>query len=292
LVSVVFVQAGRAVTGSVASGPTVYIATGENFPDALGAGPAAAVAGGPILLVRQNSVPSQTATELSRLKPNKIVLVGGTGVISSGVETQLAAWAPVTRIAGTDRFDTAARISAATFPTTGGVATQAGGAGGKYASVSSPITLVDVTWTEIGALTVQIPGGGGLLDVSAPVGLTQPSGSGGSLVAVSLALDQPCKDTSTEYAGATVDVYNALYGSATLNTALPIAAGSHTLRTCAYALHAASSLDTTEVNESRISAVWVPTSVKGIAALGGPAGGQRLGDVVDRIKTRVTDLRN
>jgi len=111
--------------GAGASGPTtevVYIATGENFPDALGAAATAALGLGPVLLVQQNAVPAPTLTELNRLQPPDIVIVGGTAVISAGVEAQLEGlgWGPtVTRIAGANRYDTAAALSFATFPTSG-----------------------------------------------------------------------------------------------------------------------------------------------------------------------------
>jgi hypothetical protein len=100
--------------------PVVYIATGTNFPDALAAGPAARTEGGPLLLVTRTDVPGATATELQRLKPGRIVVVGGTGVISDTVISKLRSYTAgtVTRRAGADRFATAASISRAVF--TGG----------------------------------------------------------------------------------------------------------------------------------------------------------------------------
>ena len=53
----------------------VYVATGENFPDAL-AGGAASGGEGPILLVRKDVIPSATVNELRRLKPKRIVVLG------------------------------------------------------------------------------------------------------------------------------------------------------------------------------------------------------------------------
>jgi hypothetical protein len=100
----------------------VYVATGENVPDALGAAATAAVGLGPVLLVQQNAIPQPTLAELNRLQPPQIVIVGGTAVISAGVQGQLEAlgWGPVvTRIAGANRYATAADLSAATFPTSG-----------------------------------------------------------------------------------------------------------------------------------------------------------------------------
>jgi putative cell wall-binding protein len=95
----------------------VFIATGQNFPDALAGAPAAGKLGGPILLVQQNSIPSSTATELSRLQPGRIVILGGTAAVSSGVATTLGQYTngTVTREDGVDRYDTAAKVSHDTF---------------------------------------------------------------------------------------------------------------------------------------------------------------------------------
>ena len=58
---------------------------------------------------------SSTADQLRRLAPSRIVVTGGGGAVSSAVEQALRAYAPVTRIAGADRYATSAAISAATF---------------------------------------------------------------------------------------------------------------------------------------------------------------------------------
>lgn len=117
-VSVAWVGAASRVSAG-SSTPVVYVATGENFPDALGAGPAAATVNGPILLVAQNAIPGETAAELTRLAPDKIIVVGGTAVVSVSVENGLKAYAgTVERIAGSNRYDTAAKLSAVTFPVT------------------------------------------------------------------------------------------------------------------------------------------------------------------------------
>jgi len=97
--------------------PVAYVATGEDFPDALTGGPAAAKLGGPILLTRKDKLPSATVSELRRLKPERIVVLGGTGVISEAVQSALAAHTSgeVTRLAGADRYQTGAAISKAVF---------------------------------------------------------------------------------------------------------------------------------------------------------------------------------
>jgi putative cell wall-binding protein len=96
--------------------PVVYVSTGATFPDALAAGPAATKLGGPVLLVATNRIPSATAIELRRLRPGRIIVAGGPAVVSSTVLSGLRSYAgSVSRQAGSDRFSTAAAVSAATF---------------------------------------------------------------------------------------------------------------------------------------------------------------------------------
>lgn len=93
--------------------PVVFVATGQSFPDALASGPAANRAGGPLLLVRSNAIPASTVAELARLRPARIVVVGGPGVVSDGVLAALRSYTTgsVTRQWGADRFATAAEVS-------------------------------------------------------------------------------------------------------------------------------------------------------------------------------------
>ncbi len=98
-----------------------YVATGANFPDALAGGPAAAYQNAPLLLVTASSIPSATATELSRLHPKKIVVLGSASVVSDTVKTSLQSFTTtqtagsVVRIAGSDRYATAAAVSRSAF---------------------------------------------------------------------------------------------------------------------------------------------------------------------------------
>jgi len=98
---------------------TVYVATGENFPDALGVGSVAALTNAPVLFVRKDSIPAATTEELNRLQPANIVIVGGTGVVSDAVKTTLEGMTfhpTVTRLAGADRYATAVEVSKSRFP--------------------------------------------------------------------------------------------------------------------------------------------------------------------------------
>ena len=97
--------------------PVAYVATGMNFPDALAAGPAAGIAGGPVLLTDRGHLPQATRTELSRLRPGRIFVIGGTAAVSGRVASDLQAYTsrPVERIQGADRYATAAALSKRTF---------------------------------------------------------------------------------------------------------------------------------------------------------------------------------
>jgi hypothetical protein len=90
------------------------IATGADFPDAMAGGPVAHALGGPLLLVPRDRVPPGIATELERLAPRRVIIAGGTSVVSAPVVSRVGALvgrAPQ-RVAGPDRYATAARMAA------------------------------------------------------------------------------------------------------------------------------------------------------------------------------------
>lgn len=93
------------------SADTVYIASGESFPDALSAAPRAGLTKMPLMLTKQASLSSATAAQLERLSPRRIVLLGGTEAISSTVESQLKQYSSnIVRINGANRYEVSARI--------------------------------------------------------------------------------------------------------------------------------------------------------------------------------------
>ncbi|MBA4248224.1 MAG: hypothetical protein C0444_08025 [Microbacterium sp.] len=98
---------------------TAYIATGLDFPDALAAGPAASSAGGPVILVRGTSttVDTNTLDLLSELGVSNVVIAGGSGVVTTGIATQLDVLYSVVRNAGADRYATAIAINDYAFTT-------------------------------------------------------------------------------------------------------------------------------------------------------------------------------
>jgi YVTN family beta-propeller protein len=69
--------------------PVVYIANGLNFPDALSGAAAAGTNGAPVLLVESNGITADIRTELQRLNPASIVVLGGQGSVSTLLEQGL-----------------------------------------------------------------------------------------------------------------------------------------------------------------------------------------------------------
>ena len=161
---------------------TVYVASGEAFPDALAAGPLAAHEEAPLLLTARDALPRPTATELRRLAPDRIVLVGGEVAVSGAVERELQAYAGrVDRVAGRDRYDTAARLARAGWGTStvdaayvanGEGFPDALGASARAAREDVPVLLTrrdgvpDTTATTLDVLgvdTVTVAGGPGVV---------------------------------------------------------------------------------------------------------------------------------
>ncbi|MHB9002858.1 MAG: tandem-95 repeat protein, partial [Coriobacteriia bacterium] len=135
---------------------TVVIATGRNWPDALGGTALAGVLDGPILLVDTASIPSSVVNEIERLGAERAIILGGTSAVGVQVEQALAAQFgdadAVKRIAGSNRYETAERIAAAViaaqpdydgtaFVATGGTFPDALGAAPLAASQGWPLYL-------------------------------------------------------------------------------------------------------------------------------------------------------
>lgn len=101
-----------------AGASNVVIATAMNWPDALGGSALAGVLDAPILLTYQGSLSSEVISEITRLGASRAYILGGTGAISSSVQSSLnSLFGPsnVERIGGRDRYETANMIAARTI---------------------------------------------------------------------------------------------------------------------------------------------------------------------------------
>ncbi|GAA2040772.1 hypothetical protein GCM10009819_27970 [Agromyces tropicus] len=103
------------------SASIAYLATGTGYADALSAGAAAGKVKGPIVLVsgRAGSVDSATRGLLTSLKVGEVRIAGGTGVVSSGIESSLKTSFSVKRYGGSDRYATSAAVVRAAYGTGG-----------------------------------------------------------------------------------------------------------------------------------------------------------------------------
>ncbi|MCS5713867.1 cell wall-binding repeat-containing protein [Herbiconiux sp. CPCC 205716] len=89
------------------SADTVFVASGEKFPDALSATAVAAADKAPLLLTTASSMPAEVLAEIVKVAPKNVVVVGGPLAISDAVVAQIdaASTATITRVGGADRFE-------------------------------------------------------------------------------------------------------------------------------------------------------------------------------------------
>jgi putative cell wall-binding protein len=118
-----------AMTGWSEGAKTVIIARSDDFPDALAGVTLAKKYDAPILVTSPVSLEKSVLEVLQELKPQEIIILGGTGAISAKVENQIkdgASWTDnIRRIAGKNRYETAALI-ASEIPNSGEIALATG----------------------------------------------------------------------------------------------------------------------------------------------------------------------
>ncbi|QJU53436.1 cell wall-binding repeat-containing protein [Herbiconiux sp. KACC 21604] len=142
----------------------VYVATGASYPDALGAGAAAAEAGGPLLLTAPNELPAAVKQAITELSPERIVVVGGPNSVSESVLKQLRTLAPsVERRSGADRYassraivETAFDSASTAFIATGATFPDALSATSAAASEGAPVLLIPGTASAVDAETLAL----------------------------------------------------------------------------------------------------------------------------------------
>ena len=118
-----YATAARTAVSTFARSETVLLANGQSddprtrrseshFPDALAGSYLAGDRKGPTLLATETTLPQPTRDALGQLAARNVVILGGTAAISRGVEDQLRRDGfTVTRIAGTNRYETAQRVA-------------------------------------------------------------------------------------------------------------------------------------------------------------------------------------
>jgi len=100
------------------------IVNGTAWADALGGSALAGAIDGPILLSQRDVVPWKVRTELSRLKPTRVYLLGGTSSLTPAVASQVTAslgsGVEIIRIGGRDRYVVATKVASETADVLGG----------------------------------------------------------------------------------------------------------------------------------------------------------------------------
>jgi N-acetylmuramoyl-L-alanine amidase len=103
-------ETAQRVAERVGAKGQVILANGDQFPDALAISAYAGVTETPILLTSTKKMPAATQQELNRLQQKgdlNTIVVGGEAVVSSATLSSLNS---VQRIAGNDRYETAAEV--------------------------------------------------------------------------------------------------------------------------------------------------------------------------------------
>lgn len=93
---------------------TVILTNGNSVVDGVTATPLSAVNDAPILLVEKDNIPQPTKDELKRLNPTNLIIIGGEGVVSNKVISDLKTLLPAStlqRIGGIDRYETSLKIA-------------------------------------------------------------------------------------------------------------------------------------------------------------------------------------
>lgn len=112
-----YTTAVELVSSAFPSADRVFLASGEGFADALTASVAAGSQRAAVLLTGKDELPDAVRRELARLNPSDVVIVGGNASVGPGVEAELAEIVHVvTRVAGPDRYATAAAVARRFFP--------------------------------------------------------------------------------------------------------------------------------------------------------------------------------
>ncbi|MBN2847640.1 MAG: cell wall-binding repeat-containing protein [Coriobacteriia bacterium] len=108
-----YLTACTIATESFDTAETVVLATGAAFPDALSASGLAGAYDGPLLLTAPTALPDTVRQTIIDLGASKVFIVGGTSAVTLAVEQAVdgIAGVSVERIAGADRYATAAAVA-------------------------------------------------------------------------------------------------------------------------------------------------------------------------------------
>jgi putative cell wall-binding protein len=242
-------QAGWTTAG------TVILARGDDFADAVAGVPLAHQLNAPILLTQTNSIVPAIIEEITRLKAERVIILGGPGAISDNVRGELERIGlAVERIEGADRYETAVRIAerlvreGAEFDTAfiavGTNFADALAASSYAAMRGQPILLTDTNYlpqatkdaiANLGIKNTVVCGGPGAVSESVFDQLPNPKrvfGNDRYLTALELAKEFMPKSTKHVYVATGLDFPDAVAGgvlAAKINSGVLLVQGNQTV---------------------------------------------------------------
>jgi hypothetical protein len=144
--------ASASSAGNAAEVPLLVVVGDGSATDAAVGRSAAEVTGGMLLAVPSGGISTVMRAALSQSRPDQILIVGGPAVVSDATVAALARYTagPTTRLAGADRYETAARVATWSFTApvprlqvmSGDVAGGPGAAAGRAGS-DTPLLLIE-----------------------------------------------------------------------------------------------------------------------------------------------------
>ncbi|MBD5070121.1 N-acetylmuramoyl-L-alanine amidase, partial [Xanthomonas citri pv. citri] len=85
-----------------------------SYADAISAAPLAYQKNAPLLYTNSDKLSYETKTRLKEMQTKNVIIVGGTPAVSSNTANQIKSLGiSIKRIAGSNRYDTAARVAKA-----------------------------------------------------------------------------------------------------------------------------------------------------------------------------------
>jgi beta-lactamase class A len=151
----IYTTSRAAVANSFSSSETAWLVAGAQFGDVLPAIAASGAASVPVILIdgAADTLDAQTDSLLTSWGVTNTVLVASDGLISSGVETAVAArGGTVTRLGGADSYAVSRSVNAHAFETashavmTSGVVLGAGAASAVFAATTGSPVFISYQW--------------------------------------------------------------------------------------------------------------------------------------------------
>ena len=89
----------------------IYVTNQNSFADGLSMGSLTNLKNGPLLLIPNHNLSVDAKVTINKLKPKKIIIIGGDSTIGKALEQELKSYAEVERVSGKNRIETSLEIA-------------------------------------------------------------------------------------------------------------------------------------------------------------------------------------